>query len=286
MTSPHKSQTNRLLGYPDNARLLILNADDFGMYQAINEAIFRTFKEGLVRSTSLMTPWPGAAHAMKLIEQNPAINFGVHLSIICDIDNYKCPPLTPGEKVPSLVDETGTFYTMKRMKDLLAKAELDDLETEFRAQIETVLDANLKPTHLDWHCLHSGGRPDILDLTLGLAKEYGLAVRVGDGVGIKKVQGQGLPTDDYELLDSFSVDVPTKSARYAQMLRELPAGLTEWAVHPGLNSAEAKNIDDGWPVRHSDFEFLMSDEAREIIEQEGIILLSYKPIQEAWLELR
>lgn len=278
------TQTNRLLGYPDDARLLILNADDLGMYQAINEAIFRTFKEGLVRSTSLMTPWPAAAHAMKLLEANPAITFGVHLSIICDIDTYRFGPLTPKENVPSLVDETGTFYSLERMDELLAKARLDELETEFRAQIETVLDANLKPTHVDWHCLHSGGRADIFDLTLGLAREYGLALRVGDRAGIEKVQRQGLPTDDYELLDSFSVDVPTKPARYANMLRELPAGLTEWAVHPGLDTDEAQTTDSGgWQVRHSDFEFLMSQEAREIIRHEGIILLGYKPLQDVWL---
>ncbi len=35
--------TNRLLGYPDDARLLLINADDLGMYQAINEAVVRAF---------------------------------------------------------------------------------------------------------------------------------------------------------------------------------------------------------------------------------------------------
>lgn len=54
----HAGQTNRLLGYPADARLLILNADDFGMCNAINEGIIRALREGLIRSTTLMVPCP------------------------------------------------------------------------------------------------------------------------------------------------------------------------------------------------------------------------------------
>jgi predicted glycoside hydrolase/deacetylase ChbG (UPF0249 family) len=56
----NNSHTNRLLGYPPDARLLILNADDFGMCNAVNEAIVRTLEAGVVRSTSLMVPCPWA----------------------------------------------------------------------------------------------------------------------------------------------------------------------------------------------------------------------------------
>jgi hypothetical protein len=67
------------------------------------------------------------------------------------------------------------------------------------------------------------------------------------------------------------------------MLRELPVGLSEWAVHPSLGNAESQAIDpDGWQVRRTDFDFVMSPEAREIIQQEGIILLDYKPLQKIW----
>jgi hypothetical protein len=120
-------------------------------------------------------------------------------------------------------------------------------------------------------------------MTFGLAREYGLALRVGSHPYIEQVQSRGLPTADYDLLDSFEVDIPTKAARYAQMLRELPEGLNEWAVHPGLGNEEAQAIDPGgWQVRRTDFDFLVSPEAREIIEQEGIILLDYQPIQQIW----
>jgi hypothetical protein len=54
-------------------------------------------------------------------------------------------------------------------------------------------------------------------------------------------------------------------------------------VHPGLDSSELRTIEpEGNGSRQMDFDFLMSAEAGEIIRQEGIILLSYRPLQAAW----
>jgi chitin disaccharide deacetylase len=283
LSEAHTSATTTRLGYPDDARLLLINADDLGMYQAINEAVVRAFTEGVVRSTSLMAPCPGAAQAMQLLRENPSLHFAVHLSVIRDIAHYQWGPLSPKETVPSLLDADGNLFTTARMSAFLEQTTVRDLEVEFRAQIEAVLAGDLSPTHLDWHCLHSGGRADIFEMTLGLAHEYGLALRVASHPFIDQVQRQGLPTVDYDLLDSFSLDVDQKSARYAELLRALPVGLTEWAVHPSLGSAESQAIDpDGWRVRRSDFEFLVSPQAREIIEREGITLIDYAPLQAIW----
>jgi len=283
MSQLQKSETNTLLGYPVDARLLIINADDFGMCHAINDAILRSLTDGVVCSTTLMVPCPWALHAMHLLGENPAIPFGVHLTAICDTVNDRWGPLTSRDKAPSLIDETGYFYSLERIPEFLAQATLDELDVEFRAQIDTVLAANLTPTHLDWHCLPSGGRADIFDMTLGLAKEYGLAVRVAEQPLIDRVQRQGLPTDDHDLLDSFRLDTGDKAARYAQLLRDLPVGLSEWAVHPGLDDAELRAIQpDGARVRQTDLDVMISAQAREIIQREGITLLSYKPLQRVW----
>jgi predicted glycoside hydrolase/deacetylase ChbG (UPF0249 family) len=283
MSQAHPRNANRLLGYPDDARLLLVNADDFGMYRGINEAIIRALDEGIVRSTSLMMPCPGAFQVVQLLKENPDIHFGVHLSVIRDIDHYFWGPLAPKEKVPSLLDERGNLYSTARMSEMLERAKLDELEVEFRAQIESVLVAGLQPTHLDWHCLLDGGRADVFDLSLGLAKEYGLALRVMSQPFVDKVHQMGLPTVDHGVLDSFAISLNDKSARYAILLRYLPVGLSEWAVHPGLDSADARMIDPrGWRVRWSDFEFLTSPRARAIIDEEGITLLSYEPLQRVW----
>jgi predicted glycoside hydrolase/deacetylase ChbG (UPF0249 family) len=276
--------STRLLGYPDDARLLIINADDLGMCHSINEAIFRSLKEGVVQSTSLMVPCPWALHAMNWLRENPDISFSVHLTLICDTKNYAWGPLAPKHSVPSLVDESGRyFYSLERMDEFLAQANADEVELEFRAQLETVLAAGLKPTHLDWHCLRNGGRDDIFEMTFRLAQEHGLAVRVYGEPWIEDLQSRGFPTNDHYLLDSFSMDGTNKTARYLQLLRDLPEGLNEWAVHPGLATPEMIAIKTGGAeVRQPDFDFVMSPEARAVIEQEGIILLGYRPMQAAW----
>jgi predicted glycoside hydrolase/deacetylase ChbG (UPF0249 family) len=285
MTLLKKGQTNLLLGYPVDARLLIINADDFGMCHAINEAVFRAIKKGLLCSTTLMIPCPWALHATHFLADHPEILFGVHLTVISEWVDYRWGPVASREKVPSLIDEAGYFYDFDHMPEFLAQVRLDQLETEFRAQIEAVLAAGLKPTHLDWHALRIGGREDILDVMLRLAREYGLSLRVAGRSWIEKLQSQGLPTNDHDFLDSYLLDPVDKSARYHQLLRELPAGLSEWALHPGLDNAELLAIEpDGKHIRQTDFDFLMSQEAEDVVKEEGIILLNYRALQVVWRE--
>ena len=275
-------RVNDLLGHPPDARLLIINADDFGVYHAVNAGILRTLTDGVVRSTTLMAPCPWALHAMRLLQDHPDIAFGVHLTVVSEFADYRWGPLTPRHEVPSLLDETGSFYSNDRQDELLARARLVELEAEFRAQIEAVLAAGLRPTHLDWHCLFDGGRPDVFDLTLGLACEYGLALRVFDPTRSKRLQRRGLPAVDHGVVDSTRLPTAGKAARFVRMLRELPVGLSEWAVHPGLGTAEARAIDGWWPKRVADLRFLVSREARETVAAEGIVLLDYRALQAIW----
>ena len=220
---------------------------------------------------------------MHFLADHPEIPFGVHLTVISDPIDYRWGPLTSREKVPSLVDRAGYFYNFEAMPAFLAQVKMDQLEMEFQAQIEAVLAAGLKPTHLDWHALRIGGRTEILDLMIRLAKEFGLALRVMGRALIEKVQSQGLPTNDNDFLDSYLINPVHKTARYAQLLRELPAGLSEWAVHPGLDNAELLALEPaGNHERQTDFNFWASQQAKDIIREEGIILLDYRALQVVW----
>jgi chitin disaccharide deacetylase len=279
----HTSDTNRRLGYPSDARLLILNADDFGVCHAVNVAIWRSLTDGIASSTTVMAPCPWALHALRLLREHPAVPCGVHLTVICEPVHYRWGPLTCRERVPSLVDETGYFYSFERIPEFLAQVKREDLEVEFRAQIEMVLAAELRPTHLDWHCLRGGGGTAIVDLMQRLAREYGLAMRAVDRPRIATMQRQGLPTTDHVFMDSYGLETAGKFARYAQLLHDLPVGLSEWAVHPGCDDAETRAIGALGPeVRQADFEFLISAQARALIQQEGITLLSYSLLQDVW----
>jgi predicted glycoside hydrolase/deacetylase ChbG (UPF0249 family) len=278
--------SSELLGFAPDERVLIVNCDDFGMHSAVNAAVVESIENGIASSCSLMVPCPAAKNAMRLLRDRPHIPFGIHLAIIRDSPEYRWGPAAAKADVPSLLDpETDEPYldTPVWRAAFLAAAKPSDVERELRAQIDTVVDAGLAPTHLDWHCLADGGRPDIFDLGVALAKEYGLAARVWLDDGRRKARAHGKPVVDNAFLDSFSVGLHDKAATYERMLHDLPPGLTASAVHPAHGSEERQAIEPaGWQVRESDLAFLSSPRAREILDREGINLIDYRPLQEAW----
>ncbi len=79
------------------------------------------------------------------------------------------------------------------------------------------------------------------------------------------------------------MDPATKHEAYIRLLRELPTGLSEWAVHPSLGNDETRALEPGsWRVRRADLDFVTSPDARRVIEEEGIILVDYRELQELW----
>jgi chitin disaccharide deacetylase len=278
--------SSELLGFAAEARVLIVNCDDFGMHDAVNAAVVESIENGIASSCSLMVPCPAAADAMQLLRERPHIAFGIHLALIRDLPEYRWGPAADKADVPSLLDpDTNELYvdTPVQRAALLAKAKLSDVERELRAQIDVVVEAGLAATHLDWHCLADGGRADIFDLAMALAKEYGLAARVWLDEGRRKAREQGKPVVDNAFLDSFSISLVDKAATYERMLRDLPFGLTEWAVHPARGTGEWQTIEPtGGRVRQTDHAFLTSPQAREILDHEGISVIDYRPLQQAW----
>jgi predicted glycoside hydrolase/deacetylase ChbG (UPF0249 family) len=282
MNAGNDLRTNGLLGYPADARLLFVNADDFGMCHAVNEAIIRSLEEGIVGSTSVMIPCPWALHALTWLQEAPDVGFGVHLTSVSEQPVYRWGPTTCRTEVPSLVDETGCFYPESRIDEFLDKVDVTELEREYRAQIERVLDVGLRPTHLDSHCAIHTRREEIFEMTLGLARQYGVPLRAYHRPFIEKLRRRGYPTNDHDLMDSYDLDPVGKAARYARMLRDLPIGLSEWALHPGVDDAELRAAVPSWRVRQSDFDFVVSQEAKGILQEEGIILVDYRALRALW----
>jgi predicted glycoside hydrolase/deacetylase ChbG (UPF0249 family) len=282
MDTRNTARTNSLLGYPADARLLFVNADDFGMCHAVNEAIIRSLEEGIVGSTSVMVPCPWALHALMWLQEAPAVTFGVHLTSVSEQPAYRWGPITCHTEVPSLVDETGYFYPESRIDEFLDQVDVTELEREYRAQIEHVLGIGLRPTHLDSHCAIHTRRDGIFEMTLGLARQYGIPLRAYYRPFIEKMRRRGYPTNDHDLMDSYDLDTVGKAARYALMLRALPVGLSEWALHPGVGNAELRAAVPTWRVRQSDLDFIVSQEARAILQEEGILLVDYRALRALW----
>jgi predicted glycoside hydrolase/deacetylase ChbG (UPF0249 family) len=274
---------NQLLGYPDDARLLLINADDFGMCHSINVATVEAMRSGIVTTTSLMACCPWAWEAMEILRDDSSLPFGVHLTLVNEMPGYRWGPVASKDTVPSIVNPNGFFFGHSEIPRLYAQADLADVEREFRAQIDRVLGFGLQPTHLDWHCVLDGGRPDILDLTLRLCDEHGLAMRV-NGPELRETSiAAGKPANDTPIIDGYSLPVDEKNAIWARKLGELPAGFHQWAAHVSTGDAEAQAMEpDAWRVRKTDFDFFTSEAAKALIEANGIELVDYRRVQQLW----
>ncbi|MBN9737822.1 MULTISPECIES: ChbG/HpnK family deacetylase [unclassified Pseudonocardia] len=279
----HEPLASEILGLGPCARVLLINADDFGMHPAVNRGILAALDHGIARSTSLMTMCPGTDEAIGVLRHRPDIPFGIHLTLVRDHPADDWRPQAGADEVSSLVDERGRFPLHADAADVLRRVRTEEVAIEFRAQIATVMDGGLRPTHLDFHCLADGGRPDLLAVATDLAEQYGLAVRVWLPTNLVRPREAGLPVVDHPFVDSFTIDPGRKASLYEQMLRDLRPGLTEWAVHPAVHHAGARTRDPhGLAVRTTDYEFLTSPRAAEVICQEGITLVDYRPFQRLW----
>jgi predicted glycoside hydrolase/deacetylase ChbG (UPF0249 family) len=167
---------------------LVVRGDDRGVAQAVNEACIRSYKEGIVRSVEVIVPGPWFLDAVRLLKENPGLNFGGHLTLTSEWDRVKWRPLT---QASSLVDADGYFRPMTRQRpdfppdtgfvDTNPKPE--EVERELRARIEMArrhLDGRV--SHVSSHMFAARATPALRALTERLAREYGLRM---DDVGLK-----------------------------------------------------------------------------------------------------
>ena len=139
-------------------------------------------------SCTIMMTCPWNLSGIQRLKEYPTIEVGVHLTTISEQPFYRWGPINSMENVPSLIDTTGKyFYSEKDMQAYIAHANVKELEWEFRAQIDAALSQGIDPTHLDGHCHCHERREDIFEMALGLAREYGLPMRI-QNAGIESTQ--------------------------------------------------------------------------------------------------
>ena len=150
-------------------RCLIVNADDFGRNDAVNEGVAEAFRRGIVTSTSLVATGPAFDAAVKLAGELPGLGVGIHLAATEYI-----PALPPAE-IPRLVDAEGRFYPRRRQFQRIAlnPRMRGELLREWDAQIRKVLSAGIRLTHIDGHG-HCHAHPAAAGIVLELAQRYGV----------------------------------------------------------------------------------------------------------------
>ncbi len=130
------------------SKRLIVNGDDFGFTRGVNEGILSAFKTGILTSTTIMANGDAFENAAAIALANPDLAVGVHLAIVGG------RPVSPLSEVPSLAGASGRLpRTLSQLILGIAKGSINtaEIEIEFNAQIERVINAGIHPSHLDTH---------------------------------------------------------------------------------------------------------------------------------------
>lgn len=236
-------------------RSLIINADDFGMSNEVNEGIKIGIKSGMVTSVSVLANMPYFDDAVEFLREHKEVSVGLHFNI-----TEGTPVLTPNE-VGSLLKEDDTFFSwIGLLLQLIGRsAKIEHVRKELLAQFQKLENTGIKITHIDSHH-HIHLFPPIFKFFVQLADEKGIeSLRChhfniwGLTTGIKKMpKARQLLIDLGLWLNSISHnhrhfnevdgiydvnwDVNLTENELTGILNNLPEGKTELICHLGVLS--------------------------------------------------
>ena len=265
------------LGAQDKGVRLLVRGDDIGSCHAANVACIRAYKEGIVKSVELMVPCAWLPEAVKMLNENPGLDVGVHVTLTSEWDNIKWRPIT---SAPSLTDADGYFYPTiwprkgapvgTALRD--AGWKLDEIEKEIRAQIEMAKRKVPRVSHLSFHMGCSDWDPKVKEVCARLAKEYDLDIPPAAGA----LRGAGGFGD--------AKTAAAKTERFIRMLEGLKPGTYLFVEHPGLDTPEMQAIshpgyEDVAQDRQAVTDVFTSNQVKKAIKDLKIELISYADLK-------
>jgi chitin disaccharide deacetylase len=268
-------QPSRVFTQTDSGIFLLVRGDDIGSSHTANLACIESYRNGIMRSVELMVPGPWFPEAIRLLQENPGLDVGVHLVVTSEWNDIKWRPLTC---CPSLVDKDGYFYPMiwqrpdfpkgTALKD--APWKIEEIEQEFRAQIELAKKYLPQVSHVNCHMGCEGCAPEIAELVKMLAREYQLDIDPF-AMGYKYTG----------LWDAKDTTAAQRIRSAVKTLENLKPGKYFFIDHPGMDTPEMQAI---W---HKGYENVAADrdavtkvftnpEVKAAISSARINLVSYK----------
>jgi predicted glycoside hydrolase/deacetylase ChbG (UPF0249 family) len=273
------------LGHPADSKLLIIHADDLGAAHSVNVASFDAFEKGAISSASAMVPTPWITEVAAYAKAHPNADIGLHLTLTSEWATYRWGSTESADKVPSLLDSTGTFPNDEKF--VAARAKPIEAEREIRAQINRALALGIRPTHLDSHMGALFTTPELIATYVKVAHDYRLPFLALKASPLAVPQA-GITSKDI-LLDtviSAGREVPRDQwkAFYLKTIADLKPGLTELIVHLGYDDSElqAVMVDHeafGSLWRQKDYDVLNSPEFKKALKDNRVILVTWKELQ-------
>ncbi|MDP3914741.1 MAG: polysaccharide deacetylase family protein [Bacteroidota bacterium] len=248
---------------------LLVRSDDMASSHAANKACVDVVKNGISRSVEIMVPCAWFFEAVQMLKENPGIDIGVHLTVTSEWDGVKWGPITAS---PSLMDWYGNFpATTGEWYNMPWK--LDEVEAEYRKQIEMAMKEIPTVTHISSHMGAPDVKPELKALVKKLASEYKL---IYETEGLTRI-----PDFGWNLAQSFQ----EKETAFIDMLGKLEPGKTYMFVeHPANDTDEMKGYghkgmetvarDRNWVTQ-----VFTSPKVKKAIQEKGIELIGYQDLK-------
>ena len=274
------------LGYPRDAKLLIIHADDLAVAHSEDAASFDALDKNAVTSASVMIPCPWLNEVAAYAKSHPDADLGLHLTLTSEWQTYRWGPVESKDKVPSLLDPSGYLWQDTPLAAKAVKAE--EAEREIRAQIERAIAMGIHPTHLDSHMGTLFSRPDLFAVYVKVAREYKLPFLAFIAPSAPTELSSVLSRNDV-LIDSVVIAGPTLQAGdwkafYANAIQNLKPGITEIIVHLGYDNAELQavmvdHVDYGAAWRQRDYNVVTSTDFKKLLSDNHVILIKWKDLK-------
>lgn len=274
------------LGYPRDARLLIVHADDLAVAHSEDAASFDALDRHAVTSASIMVPCPWLTEVADYAKNNPTADLGLHLTLTSEWATYRWGPVASKDTVPSLLDPAGYLWPQTEPGKQHIKAE--EAEREIRAQIEKAISMGIHPTHVDSHMGMLFARPDLFAVYVKVAREYKLPFLAFLDPSTPKELAALLSPNDVLIngVVMASPEVPVSGWKdfYLNAIRNLKPGVTEIIVHLGHDDAELQAIavdhpDYGAAWRQRDYNVVTSPEFKKALDDNHIILVHWRDLK-------
>lgn len=273
------------LGYPADAKLLILHGDDLGVAHSVNVASLDALDRGAITSASVMMPTPWVTEVAAYAKSHPDADIGLHLTLTSEWQTYRWGSVESKDRVPSLLDADGTFPS--DVPPVVARAKAAEVERELRAQIERALAMGIHPTHLDSHMGTLFATSELAAVYVKVAHDYHLpflALRsMPPGMAAMPLAPNDIALDDVIIAGD---DVPRDHWKqfYLDAIARLEPGLTEIIVHLGHDDAELQAVTVnhepyGSAWRQRDLDLVTSAEFRQALRDHHVTLVRWRDLQ-------
>lgn len=267
---------------------LVVNADDFGFTPDVNEGIVDAHTNGILTATTLMANGAAFEDAVRLARDHPSLDVGCHLVLVGGNS------LLDGKPLPATVPQLLAALARRRI----------DVYGELRAQVQRIVAAGIRPTHLDTH-KHTHLTPPVLEAVARLSEEFGipwvrrpfdfpltaysgavpistLAASYAMSILGRKFRGvlEAHHCRATNHFAGFQITGRFRTRELVELLAIIPEGSTELMCHPGRCSAALQAAPTRLKEsRAAELAALTAPEVRVAIGRAGIELATYAQVE-------